>query len=209
MKNLAFHSLLWWKIITLPILTTSPIHFSLNRKVGRMYFLNLGANGLSTWVACWRWTFGRGNDSWCQGIDTLYCVLIMHVWMKQAHNLDDMKSCKTLHQSEHIIFASLQPGPAEGEFGPEGVSLPQAQAKYSTTRAQLKLSYYYANYSRGVSWYRRVTNNNTQGTTKLLSASGALVSSCAGHAGLPSNLPTGQVGDRKIYTFSDFTLRYL
>ena len=31
MKNLAFHSLLRRKMITLPILTTSPIHFSLGR----------------------------------------------------------------------------------------------------------------------------------------------------------------------------------
>ena len=31
MKNLAFHSLLRWEMIILPILTTSPIHFSLKR----------------------------------------------------------------------------------------------------------------------------------------------------------------------------------
>ena len=39
-----FHSLLRWRMIILPILTTSLIHFSL--KVERMYFLNLGVKEL-------------------------------------------------------------------------------------------------------------------------------------------------------------------
>ena len=55
MKNLVFHSLLRWKIVILPILTTSYIHFLL-RKVGRMYFLNLGVRGLSNlhvWSRSW------------------------------------------------------------------------------------------------------------------------------------------------------------
>ena len=43
-KKLAFHSLLRRKTIIQPILTTSPIH-SL-QKVGRMYFLNVGVEGL-------------------------------------------------------------------------------------------------------------------------------------------------------------------
>ena len=44
MENLAFHSLLRWKMIILPILTTSLIHFPL--KVGRMYFWDLEVKGL-------------------------------------------------------------------------------------------------------------------------------------------------------------------
>ena len=44
LKNLGFHSLLRWKMIILPILTTSLIHFS---KDGRMYFLNLGVKAIS------------------------------------------------------------------------------------------------------------------------------------------------------------------
>ena len=39
MKNLAFHSLLRWKMVVLPILTTSLIYFSF--KLRRMYSLNL------------------------------------------------------------------------------------------------------------------------------------------------------------------------
>ena len=46
MKNLAFHSLLEWKMIILPILTTSPLPFSLYT-IERMYFLNLGVEGLT------------------------------------------------------------------------------------------------------------------------------------------------------------------
>ena len=42
MKNLAFHRLLRCKMITLPILTTSPIYTFLFKKVGIMYVLNLG-----------------------------------------------------------------------------------------------------------------------------------------------------------------------
>ena len=38
MKNLAFHSLLRWKIIILPILTTSLIHFSLKGLGGCMFW---------------------------------------------------------------------------------------------------------------------------------------------------------------------------
>ena len=45
MKNLAFQSLLRWKMIILLILTTSLIHLS-GLKVGRMYFVNLGVKGL-------------------------------------------------------------------------------------------------------------------------------------------------------------------
>ena len=49
-EELSFHSSLRWKMIALPILTTSPIHFSLG-KVERMYFLNLGVKGLKTiWI---------------------------------------------------------------------------------------------------------------------------------------------------------------
>ena len=51
MKNLAFHSLLRWKVITLPILTTSLIHLSLKafqrERVWRMSFLNLGVKGFN------------------------------------------------------------------------------------------------------------------------------------------------------------------
>ena len=43
MKNLAFHSLLRWKMIIQPILTTSLIHSLW--KGGRIYFLNLGVKG--------------------------------------------------------------------------------------------------------------------------------------------------------------------
>ena len=42
MKNLAFHSLLRWKVVTLPILTASLIHLS--QEVGRMYFFGLGSD---------------------------------------------------------------------------------------------------------------------------------------------------------------------
>ena len=42
-KNLAFHSFLGWKVIMLPTLT----YTFLFRKVGRLYFLNLGVKGLS------------------------------------------------------------------------------------------------------------------------------------------------------------------
>ena len=45
MKNLAFQSLLRWKMIILLILTTSLIHLSA-LKVGRVYFVNLGEKGL-------------------------------------------------------------------------------------------------------------------------------------------------------------------
>ena len=43
---LAFHRLLRWKMILLPILTTSIIHFS--SKLESMYFLNLGVKRLSS-----------------------------------------------------------------------------------------------------------------------------------------------------------------
>ena len=46
MKNVAFHSLLRWKMTILPILTTTLLRFSLG--VGRMYFLKLGVKGLCT-----------------------------------------------------------------------------------------------------------------------------------------------------------------
>ena len=50
MENLAFHSSLTWKMIILPILTTSLIRYS-KLEVGRMYFLNLGVKGLKqTWI---------------------------------------------------------------------------------------------------------------------------------------------------------------
>ena len=45
LKNLAFHELLRCKMIILPTLATLLIHFLL--KVGRMYFLNLGVQGLT------------------------------------------------------------------------------------------------------------------------------------------------------------------
>ena len=44
MKNLAFHTLLGWKMIILPILTTLLIH------LGEMYFLNLGVIGLKKMI---------------------------------------------------------------------------------------------------------------------------------------------------------------
>ena len=50
MKNLAFHNLLKLKMIILPILTASLIHFQC--KVGRIYFLNLGVKGLTTADHC-------------------------------------------------------------------------------------------------------------------------------------------------------------
>ena len=45
MKNLAFHSLLRWNMIVLPILTTSLTHF-LFKRLGELTFLNLGVKGL-------------------------------------------------------------------------------------------------------------------------------------------------------------------
>ena len=45
MVNLAFHSLLRWKMIITPILATSLIHLSLGRLERIMYFLNLGVKG--------------------------------------------------------------------------------------------------------------------------------------------------------------------
>ena len=45
MKNLAFHSLLRWKMIILPILTTSLIHFSVN-VCENACFLSLRVEGL-------------------------------------------------------------------------------------------------------------------------------------------------------------------
>ena len=46
-RNLAFDSLLIWKVIILPILTISLIYNSLSN-VGRVYFLNLGVKGLNS-----------------------------------------------------------------------------------------------------------------------------------------------------------------
>ena len=46
MKNLAFHRLLRWEMIILPILPLPPSYISF-QKVGRMYFLNLGVKGLN------------------------------------------------------------------------------------------------------------------------------------------------------------------
>ena len=44
MANMVFHSLLGWKMIMLPILTTFLTHFLL--EVGRIYFLSLGEKGI-------------------------------------------------------------------------------------------------------------------------------------------------------------------
>ena len=46
MKNLAFHGLLWWKMIILPTDSHYLTCTFLFRKVGGMYFLNLGMKGL-------------------------------------------------------------------------------------------------------------------------------------------------------------------
>ena len=46
MENLVFHSSLTWKMIVLPILTTSPIHFSLGR-LGECPFWTWKVKGLS------------------------------------------------------------------------------------------------------------------------------------------------------------------
>ena len=57
MENLAFRSLLRWKMIILPILASSLVQF-LFKKVWRMYFLSLGVKGLtisdpsSHWIGC-------------------------------------------------------------------------------------------------------------------------------------------------------------
>ena len=58
MKNLAFHSLLRWKMIILPILTTSP-YIALS-SFGECYFLMLGVKGLSS---KWRFSFVLSEDS--------------------------------------------------------------------------------------------------------------------------------------------------
>ena len=50
-ENLAFHSLLRWKMILIQILTTLLMHF-LFRKVGRMYFLSSGVKWLMVVVVC-------------------------------------------------------------------------------------------------------------------------------------------------------------
>ena len=49
------HSLFGWKMIMLPILTASLIHFVF--LVGRMYFLNMGVKGLKPWetALCFHW----------------------------------------------------------------------------------------------------------------------------------------------------------
>ena len=66
MKNLAIHSLLRWKMIILPILTTS---LTCTFLVGRMYLLNLGVKGLTLSLlsskSTFSWPFKEKMHKWC------------------------------------------------------------------------------------------------------------------------------------------------
>ena len=80
MKKLAFHNSLRWKMIILPILTTSPVHFCF-QGLGECNFLNLGVKGLThlsglrsmqtCWCTCWR---KDGGLSWTT------CCILSRVW---------------------------------------------------------------------------------------------------------------------------------
>ena len=68
MRNLAFHSLLRWKMIMLPILITSPIHFSLGR-LGECSF----------WT--WEWKGQPNEYKLCQKI----CVHVLQYVLQQPY----------------------------------------------------------------------------------------------------------------------------
>ena len=78
MENLAFHCLLRWTMIMLPILTTSLIHFSLYGWENGLFELG----GERVQIDDHRWTVIRRMDIYLEGIDLCFDILVSYHGMK-------------------------------------------------------------------------------------------------------------------------------